>query len=216
MCRSGQGRGTMSPRRGLAGGEGGGGGPQQPPPPPPPPPPLQVLRGFLLWLCSALLAWPVAVCYQIPILMWLVPAVGANAAIAGLNSTSLHTLGRRLVRGPVVLLNIGSYLAGMAVTVTWVLKVRADAWGVVLGSLVTSLVTMIVSHLLVPGFRNRLCWDRNAFHELFRFGRWIFVSTLCTFLADQTDRLVLGKLTSLNTLGLYQIAHQLAWMPACL
>jgi O-antigen/teichoic acid export membrane protein len=177
---------------------------------------LQVLRGLLLWGCSALLAWPMAVCYQTPLLAWLVPAVGANAAIAGLNSTSLHTLSRRLVRGPLVLLNIGSYLAGMLVTVAWVLGVRADVWGFVLGSLVSSLLTMIVSHLLVPGFRNRLCWDAACFRELIRFGRWVFVSTLCTFLADQTDRLVLGKVGSLGTLGLYQIAHQLAWMPATL
>jgi O-antigen/teichoic acid export membrane protein len=72
---------------------------------------------------------------------------------------------------------------------------------------------MSVSHLLVPHSRNRLCWDRSCLGELMRFGKWVFLSTLCTFLADQTDRLVVGKLTSLEILGVYQIAHQFCWMP---
>jgi O-antigen/teichoic acid export membrane protein len=75
---------------------------------------------------------------------------------------------------------------------------------------------MVVSHRLLPGFRNRPCWDRPSLQQLLRFGKWIFVSTLCTFLADQTDRLVVGKVTSLVLLGLYQIAHQLASLPLLL
>jgi len=41
---------------------------------------------------------------------------------------------------------------------------------------------------------------------LYHFGRWIFVSTLFTFLAMQCDRLLLGRLTSIEELGIYSIA----------
>jgi O-antigen/teichoic acid export membrane protein len=75
---------------------------------------------------------------------------------------------------------------------------------------------MVVSHFLIPGFRNRFCWDRTALREVLKFGKWIFFSTICTFIADQTDRLVVGKVTTLGTLGVYQVAHQLAWMPVYL
>jgi O-antigen/teichoic acid export membrane protein len=177
---------------------------------------VQAMRGLLLWLGTVLLAWPAAAFYEAPLLLWLLPAVGANAAIAGLNATSLHTLARRLARGPLVLLSVGSYAAGMAVTVAWVVWVQADVWGFVIGGLFASLITLAVSHLFLPGFRSRPCWDRASLGELVRFGKWIFLSTACTFLADQTDRLVLGRLASLETLGLYQLAHQLAWMPAYL
>jgi O-antigen/teichoic acid export membrane protein len=177
---------------------------------------MQVVRGVVLGLGLALLAWPVAIFYETPLLLWVVPAVGFNAVLAGLNSTSLHTLGRRLVRGPLVLLNLGSYVVGTAATFAWVLWVQADVWGFVIGGLVTSLVTLIGSHLLEPGFRNQLCWDQAAFGELVRFGKWVFLSTLCTFLGDQADRLVVGKVASLETLGVYQIAHQLTWVAICL
>jgi O-antigen/teichoic acid export membrane protein len=177
---------------------------------------IQALRGLLLWLSSALLAWPVAVFYQTPVLLWLIPAVGVNAAIAGFNSTSLHTLARRIVRGPLAILTLLSYTAGMAVTIVWVIWVRADVWGFVIGSIVTSLITLAVSHLLLPGFRNRICWDSPSLSKLMGFGKWVFVRTLCSFLADQTDRLVVGKVASLAILGLYQVSHQLSWMPVTL
>jgi O-antigen/teichoic acid export membrane protein len=48
------------------------------------------------------------------------------------------------------------------------------------------------------------------------FGKWIFVGTLCTFLADQVDRAVIGKVASFQTLGVYQVAVQLALLPTLL
>src|SRR5439155_25715806 len=46
------------------------------------------------------------------------------------------------------------------------------------------------------------------------FGGWVFVSTACGFLAAQADRLVIGKVESLETLGVYHLASQLAALPA--
>jgi O-antigen/teichoic acid export membrane protein len=46
-----------------------------------------------------------------------------------------------------------------------------------------------------------------------RFGRWIFLSTLITFLAGQSDRLTLGLLAPLSAVGVYAIASGLALLP---
>jgi len=56
-------------------------------------------------------------------------------------------------------------------------------------------------------------FDKQAATEMFRFGRWLFVGTAMSFLSTQTDRLVLGKITTLDTLGIYYIAATLASMP---
>jgi hypothetical protein len=42
---------------------------------------------------------------------------------------------------------------------------------------------MLISHFLLPGERNKLKWDGAHARSLFRYGRWVFVSTLFTFLA---------------------------------
>jgi O-antigen/teichoic acid export membrane protein len=177
---------------------------------------LQLGRGLLLWLCACLLAWPVALFYGNPLLISVIPAVGATVAISGLNSTALHILSRRILRARLVLLQVGCYFVGMLAAVAWILWFRRDVWGLVAGSLMTSMLLMVLSHLVLPGHRNRLAWDRVAAHQLFHFGKWIFLSTLCAFLADQIDGLVVGKVTSLATLGVYQIAAQLAIMPVVL
>jgi O-antigen/teichoic acid export membrane protein len=177
---------------------------------------LQIVRGFALWLCSCLIAWPVAVFYEEPILMWLLPAVGFTAAIHGLTSTAIHTLNRHLRRGRLVALQLGCYVVSMTGTVAYVLWVERTVWALVIGNVVSNVLGVIFSHLLVPGYRNRLLWNRAIALEVLTFGKWIFLNTVCTFLADQADRLIVGKATSMATLGIYQIAVQLALMPVFL
>jgi O-antigen/teichoic acid export membrane protein len=72
---------------------------------------------------------------------------------------------------------------------------------------------MVLSHAALPGHRNRLRWDPAAAAALFRFGRWIFLSTSLTFLAGHSDRLIFGKLIPIEMLGVYSIGLMLASLP---
>jgi O-antigen/teichoic acid export membrane protein len=72
---------------------------------------------------------------------------------------------------------------------------------------------MTYSHWLIPEQHNYFAWNKQASRELFSFGRWIFVSTAMAFLAGQADRLILGKLVSLELLGVYTIAFMFADLP---
>ena len=74
----------------------------------------------------------------------------------------------------------------------------------------------VVSHFLFPGFQNRLHWNAAAAREVFGFGKWIFVSSMVTFLAMQSDRLVLGKLVSTAMLGIDNIGATFAFLPQLL
>src|SRR5205814_7556618 len=101
---------------------------------------LQVVRGGLLWLAACLLAWPVAAFYGVPLLLWLIPSAGLTAAVNGFNSTGLFTLERRLAQGRLVLLQIGTYVTGMAVTVAWVRGVEPSVWALIIGRLTGSVL----------------------------------------------------------------------------
>ena len=50
-------------------------------------------------------------------------------------------------------------------------------------------------------------------HELFHFGKWVFISTALTFFVGQYDKISLGKLANMHTLGLYSIAMVWASLP---
>jgi len=175
---------------------------------------LQIMRGFVLFCASVVLAWPAAYLRERPepMLFWVVIIMGSTAIIEGFNSTALVTLSRRMIPARRVALELGTQAVSLAVIIGWAWY-SPSVWALVAGSVVTPLLTMLLSHIVIPGFHNRLRWDREAVHDLLHFGKWIYISTACTFLAGQADRLVVG-FQSLALLGVYHFATQLAQIPA--
>jgi O-antigen/teichoic acid export membrane protein len=173
---------------------------------------LQVIRGFQIWIVCLLLAVPVAQFYDERDLVWLLPIVGLTTVINGFGSTSLFTLNRHLSVKQLAFYELGGQIVGIVVMVTWAWFDRS-IWALVMGGLVSSLIQLVWSHRIVAGVQNRFCWERSAVLEIIAFGKWIFVSTALTFLATQSDRMVLGKLFTLDLLGVYGIAFSLADIP---
>jgi O-antigen/teichoic acid export membrane protein len=96
--------------------------------------------------------------------------------------------------------------------VAWALVDRS-VWALAAGGIAVALTKTVMSHFVLPGPANRLTWDAAAAREVFGFGKWIFLSTVLTFLVGQSDRLVFGKLIPLELLGVYSIAVMVATMP---
>ncbi len=212
---------------------------------------LQVLRGLVLWLATVLIAWPVALFYDKPVIVILMPVIGAKAILDGFCSTALFTLQRHLLRGRLVALEVGCAVLGLSVTLVWawvlfleqrhqavastveligsslgqgplailaaaaLFSERAAApekavWALVAGSLVASLLNLCLSHFVLRGHRNRFRWDKTTVHELLHFGKWIFLSTIITFLAFQAERLIVPKVSGFEVMGVYGRAVSLA------
>jgi O-antigen/teichoic acid export membrane protein len=172
---------------------------------------IQAGRGFLLWIGSWIIAWPVASFYEQPILRWLIPAAGLTAVLAGFEPTSMHTMRRRLQLGRITLVDLGSQVVGTIATVALAAVFRwavgpddpRAGWAMVGGTLVGGVARLALAYSILPSLRHRFELERDALGVLFGFGRWIFVSTLLTFLAGQADRLVFGKMIPMAMFGVY-------------
>jgi O-antigen/teichoic acid export membrane protein len=173
---------------------------------------LQILRGVVLWLCCLGVAYPAAQYYGEPRLMWLIPLVGTSTLIGGFGSTALSTLNRHLALKHIALFELSGQIVGLIVTLTWA-WLSPSILALVAGGLVSSVFQLILSHRLNGKTRNRFTWDPDAVKELLSFGKWIFLSTAIYFLSSSTDRLILGKLFSLQLLGVYGIALTLSEVP---
>lgn len=176
---------------------------------------VQVIRGFMLWAISGLLAWPFAQFYNEPVLALYLPVAGMSLAIAGLNPTRIETAHRHLMVGRVTMLELASQVIGIVsmVVLTWS---TGSVFGLVIGGVIQAIAKLLLTHMFLPGERNVFRWERAAANELLHFGKWVFMSTAFWFISAQGDRAILGKFLSLDTLGLYNVGYFLASAPIML
>lgn len=174
---------------------------------------LQVIRGIAIGLLCLVAAGPISMLYGEPALRTVLPVVGLGAVLQGLQSTRIFTAQRDLALGRITILELVAQAVSVLVMIAWALA-WPSVWALVVGSLASALTATTLSHLLLPGDRPRFAIDRTAAKEIVRFGRWIFVSTLLTFVALHSDRLIFGMMVPLDRLGVYGIAVALASMPS--
>jgi O-antigen/teichoic acid export membrane protein len=174
---------------------------------------IQVLRGFGLFAVSVVAAVPVSHFYHEPDLAKLIPAVTAGSLIVtGFNSTKLFTVTRQIAIGRLTAIELVSQTLGVIVMVAYAAAFQT-VWALVLGNVVSNVARLALGHLVLPGVQNRFRWDAKSVHSLVHFGRWIFMSTLLTFLVGQSDRLVFGKLVTMAQLGVYSVGATWAAFP---
>jgi O-antigen/teichoic acid export membrane protein len=173
---------------------------------------IQVVRGVALWLAASLLGLILAPALGIPELSTALPVAGFGAVLGGLNSTRLFTRNRRLAMGRLTLVNLVSQMVSIAVLLAWA-RASPTVWAPVGAGLVAAFMTMVLSHALPGGHRDGLGIDRACLRELLGFGRWVFLSTVLSFLTTQGDRLIFAPLIPIGLLGVYNNASVLATAP---
>jgi O-antigen/teichoic acid export membrane protein len=168
---------------------------------------LQTLRGILLALFGVALAWPVGQFYE-PFVTRFIAVVSLTALISGFNSTKIFTANRDMQLARITMLDLVTQTIAVGVTLV-LAHTYHSIWSLVIGQLVFVFLRMALSHLVFPGPMNRFCWQPSSVRELFSFGRWIFLSTMFTFLGLQSDKLILGRLVHLDVLGIYAVAFSM-------
>lgn len=176
---------------------------------------MAVMRGCALWLLTLLLAYPFAAFYGHPELALYLPVAGLSLILTGLLPTRVEMARRHLQMGRATMLDLTGQLVGLALMVVLALWTRS-VFALVVGGVLSNLIKLILMRAFLPGHRDRFQLERPALHELVHFGKWIFLSTAFAFVGAQGDKAVLGKLLSLEMLGIYNIAFFLASFPMML
>jgi O-antigen/teichoic acid export membrane protein len=98
------------------------------------------------------------------------------------------------------------------VTLVWA-HFDASLWALAGGKMASELTRTAISFFIIPDLRPRFVLDRECVRSLLHFGKWILIGTALTFLATQSDRLILGKLITIEALGVYGVAFSLSDTP---
>ena len=176
---------------------------------------LKILRGTGLWLACIAAAVPFAWFYDEPALLLMIPVSGSTMFLSSFGTTAGIAFARRIELRTPTLFGLWMMPISFLIAIGMAYWLR-DAWALAWGGVLTTLVSVILGHLFLPGIRHRFCWRPEYVRELFSFGRWIFVSTLFTFIAMQADKLMLAKLVDMRVVGVYGIALVLAQVPMML
>lgn len=176
---------------------------------------IQLARGVVLFVATCAMAYPVAVFYGHPELIWLLPVAGISLLINGFEPTRIETAIRHLKVGRVTLLDLISQVVGIVAMVILAYLFQS-VWALVAGWIVSSLAKLALMTTFLSGQRNRIRWEKDAARDLMHFGFWLFLSTACGFLVAQGDKAILGKYLTLEHLGLYNIGFFLASFPLLL
>jgi O-antigen/teichoic acid export membrane protein len=175
---------------------------------------LQSVRGATLWSVAVLLAYPASIFYHDRTLLYALPVLALSTLITGLNSTNLLSLARHMGVKRLFAIDFSTQIVALVITVAWAYR-WPSVWALVAGNVLSNIYKVVLSHrqIVAPGVRNRITWDSTCVQEIIHFGKWIFVGTAFFFFASQSDRLILGRLVPLATLGVYGIAFQLSDVP---
>ncbi|MCA2011892.1 oligosaccharide flippase family protein [Cereibacter sphaeroides] len=176
---------------------------------------LNMIRAVLLFLAACLLAYPMSVFYDEPVLFQLVPVAAVSMLILALEPTRAESASRHMLLGRVTLLEVLAQVISVSfmLVLAWITQ---SIWALVIGNLVNAAARAGLAWVILPGINNRLHYDRDSAKELVHYGRWIFFSTVAGFLVLQSDKLILGRFLSMEELGLYNIGYFLAGFPLML
>lgn len=176
---------------------------------------LKILRGFLLFIMAAALAWPLAQFYKTPEFAVIFPATAISLLIGGFLPTRMDTAARHMAIGRLTVLELINQALGMIITIIAALILKS-VWALVIGNVLGAAVQLLMYRWFLPGHRNRFRMELAARSEILHFGKWIFLSTICGFMLFQGDRIILGRELSMTQLGIYNIGLFLATVPAIL
>ncbi len=170
---------------------------------------LQVIRGILLFLVLLAAAPFLADFYHVDILDECLMIAGSSFILRGLVSTKFYIYERNVDVIPGLVFHLLTALVVSIVIVVLAYFYRT-VWVLMLSYPLGGLVEMLVSHYYartnLNPFRMSLAYAR----EIISFGKWIFLSTLFTFVIVFSDKLFVGKLVDIGTVGLYHLAATLA------
>src|SRR5580658_1472053 len=121
---------------------------------------IQMGRGLIIWVVAAGLAYPFALFYHQPAVIALAVVGSLSTLVRGFSSGSMWLLTRHVRLKELTILNTGSDVFGLLVSVVWAL-ISPTAWALVAGRVGATVALTIASHVVAEN-RVSLEWDPKA------------------------------------------------------
>jgi O-antigen/teichoic acid export membrane protein len=173
---------------------------------------IQILRGLLLWWVLYIFTPQIALIYDEPTLVFLLPVSALALVLKGFNSIGIFTYARELGVAKVVVSKLLIQIIVLVFVISFSL-IYKSIWVIIAGTLLSSILNLIISHSLYTVNISRLQLDKTALKDILSSGKWILFATIFHFMIGQGDRLLVGLFVSKTELGLYNLASMYTHIP---
>lgn len=167
--------------------------------------------GGVLTILAAAIAPLLAVFYKRPEVLEIVWLLAPTFLLAGLATQFRASLVRRLQMGRVAWGEIGGATAGLAAAL-WSALQGGGYWALVLQQLVGGAVSFLL-FALMAGWLPRWYSRQAPMKVLFSFGLPLFGSQIVTYMTNNLDSVVMGRLFGPISVGAYNRAIQVVRIP---
>lgn len=176
---------------------------------------LCVIRGFVLCAIFWLSANFFAQLFEVEIFSQILPVFSLIFIIKGFKSTSYYLHVKLKKVKLLTKFELSIHLFSLIITVGLAAYFES-LWAFIIAMLITELVSAFSTHYFLKGGVTGFLLARNHISSLIRFGKWLFLSSILTFVTGQGDRFLLGLYLSKENLGIYHVASTLAALPVML
>jgi O-antigen/teichoic acid export membrane protein len=177
---------------------------------------VQIIRGLLQAVGCVVAAFAFAVAihfqwtkagtvYADPRLPWILGVFAIVPAVSAFDSIKLGLARRGMHLHVLTKIDMASQAASALCMVVVGIATRS-IWTLIVGAFASAVMRCAVSHIVLKGHHERIRIDRTALAELMSHGKWIFLSSILTFLAMNGDRVFLGAVIDSRFFGMYAIA----------
>lgn len=165
---------------------------------------ISLVRSVVLFVVVLVFVQPLASFYNQPVLKELLLIMSFSFLAEGLLNPALPILIKTLKIQRQVIYSIGSQFAGFIATLVLVYNFRSVN-ALAVGFLLTSIFRVFFSYIVIP-YKPNLSWDKEAWAELFNFGKYIILNTMIAWAVMNLDRLIIGRVLNMEQAGFYSIA----------
>jgi len=171
-----------------------------------------VIRGALLFIMLYLLAPTAAKFFGVPEAKLITQVLGVSVLLGSLTNIGVIYFQKELEFNKQFILGFITIVVDFVVAVAAAVIMR-NVWALVFGVLAGNIAGLILSYFLHP-FRPRIKFSKYEVISLFRFGKWVWSSSVLVFLITQGDDIFVGKILGVAMLGYYQMAYKISNIPA--
>lgn len=166
---------------------------------------IQIVRGGIILLISLLLMYPAVEFFNNDTLFFVLPIIGIGSLVLGFRSSMFLVYDRELKQSSLVKIEMLSYFIQLVIIIPWA-WISRDIWPLVWGCVINSVLIVLLSMFFLENRKHSLNFNKRIFIELWAFGKWILLSSAMWFFIMQIDKVIIGKLSGMEQLGIYSVA----------